>query len=232
MKLTTKLQRTFSLLLLAIISTTVAGCGWRSNTGDSVPINVADFYQPSRSWTYQETAAAGNSTYTVKVVNKTQYHGTESIRVDSYSQNSPQQMRQYIAFAATKGTILGTEIVDTTTGTITDSPVLPGVSFPSLLAVGTPLVSEYETTEANNKIHWTVKAEILSTARETVTVPAGVFRQAIKVHTRVTTTRDISNPQTSDTSVIEEYTWYAPQVGMVQSQTSDGARVTVLVKST
>lgn len=218
------------LIILVLITTS---CSWSilRRKEDTIPLNMADFYRVDRTWTYTETSTESTETvtYTKQVVDQVQYHGTTAWLIITTMPDNLVQMREYLSFDTSNGVFLGMEIVDSDTQAVQDYPVLPGVRFSSILAPGAPLVSSYDTTENGEVIHWTVESQILDTRYEQVQVPAGVFDKALRVRTRVTTTRDTESPPTSSAVTVEEETWYVPEIGVVKSRTTDGSHTTVLV---
>ncbi|HHT26287.1 MAG TPA: hypothetical protein GXZ82_03415 [Firmicutes bacterium] len=218
------------ILILLTLITTSCSRSIRDRNKHAMPLNMADFHQDARTWTYTETDAASTAevTFTKLVVGQVQYHGHTAWLIVTTQPHHPIQMREYLTFDASTGTYLGIEMVDSEAQTVQDYPVLPGVRFSSLLAPGAPLVSSYDVTENGEIIHWKVESQILETQYEKVQVPAGTFDHALRVRTRVTTSRNTVSPPTSNVVTVEEDTWYVPEIGVVKNRTADGSRSTVL----
>jgi hypothetical protein len=227
-------RTTINILVLIVLAISATSCSWSflRHQEDAIALDVADFYQVNNTWTYLETNAESTATtvYTKRVADQVSYQGHSAWQVITTTQDYALQQREYLAFDESVGTCLGIEMVDTSTNTVMEYPLLPGVRFSSILAPGAPLISTYTTVEDGENIHWTVATQILDTRQEQVKVPAGTFEKALRVRTRVTTTRDSASPPTSSVVTVEEDTWYVPAIGVVKSRATDGAYTTELIE--
>lgn len=230
---TAHLNRHLIGMLALMISLVTAGCSWSftQRNNDTVPLRMADFYKVGRTWIYIETTThpSDDATYAKTVVGEVPFDGRTAWLIVTSSPQRTYGTREYLTFDTVGGLFLGTDVIDTANGTLEHYSFLPGVRFPGVLAPGAPFISSYVTVENGENILWTVETQILDTQYEKIQVPAGVFRQALRVRTRVATTRHAPSPPYLQTTVIEEDTWYAPEIGAVKSRTTDGSHTMELI---